>query len=182
LPGWEDVHVSEQPGKYQRSFSGLVGAMVVLLLVVGAFVVFRGVFRSDAEVPVRAVDYQRTQSFAQEQIDFALLAPETLPAGWRATSVRFVPDPPRWHVGVLTDEDRYIGLEQSRSSEEKMVETYVDRDALRGEPVQAAGETWRTWTDEGGDIALTRVEDDVTVLVVGTPDLEVLVDYVETLR
>jgi hypothetical protein len=174
--------VSEQPGRYQRSFSGLIGAMVVLLLVVGAFVVFRGLFRTDAEVTVRAVDYQRTQSFAQEQIDFPILAPETLPEGWRATSVRFVPDPPRWHLGVLTDEDRYIGLEQSRSSEKKMVETYVDRDAVRGEPVKVAGDTWQMWTDEGGDTALTRVEDEVTVLVVGTPDLEVLVEYVETLR
>jgi hypothetical protein len=174
--------VSEQPGRYQRSFSGMIGAMVVLLLVVVGFVVFRGVFRTDAEVQVRAVDYQRTQSFAQEQVDFPILAPETLPEGWRATSVRFVPDPPRWHLGVLTDQDRYIGLEQSRSSEKKMVETYVDRDAVRGEPVQAAGDTWQTWTDEGGDTGLTRVDDEVTVLVVGTPDLDVLVDYVETLR
>jgi hypothetical protein len=174
--------VRQQPGRYQRSFSGMIGAMLVLLLVVGAFVVFRGLFRTDTEVTVRAVDYQRTQSFAQEQVDFPILAPETMPEGWRATSVRFVPEPPRWHLGVLTDEDRYIGLEQSRSSEKKMVETYVDRDAVRGEPVQAAGDTWQTWTDEDGDTALTRVQDDVTVLVVGTPGVEVLVDYVETLR
>jgi hypothetical protein len=174
--------VSEQPGRYQRSFSGLIGAMIVLLLVVAAFVAFRGVFRTDTEVPVRTVDYRATQSFAQEQIDFPILAPERLPEGWRATSVRFVPDPPRWHLGVLTDEDRYVGLEQSRSSEEKMVETYVDRDAVRGGSVQAAGETWQSWTDEGGDTALTRVEDGVTVLLVGTPDLDVLRDYAETLR
>ena len=48
--------------------------------------------------------------------------------------------------------------------------------------MQASRDTWQTWTDEEGDTALTRVEDDVTVLVVGTPGIEVLVDYVETLR
>jgi hypothetical protein len=58
----------------------------------------------------------------------------------------------------------------------------VDREAVRGREVQAAGETWRTWTDEGGDTALSRVEDGVSILVVGTPELDVLVDYVTTLR
>ncbi|HSE07580.1 MAG TPA: DUF4245 family protein, partial [Nocardioidaceae bacterium] len=79
------------------------------------------------------------------------------------------------------DQDRYVGLEQSRRSAESMVETYVDPEAERGRQVEVAGETWRLWTDQGGDTALTRQDDGVTTLVVGTPELEVLVDYVESL-
>lgn len=86
------------------------------------------------------------------------------------------------HLGVLTDEGRYVGLEQSRSSEANMVEKYVDEEAVRGGTVDIEGDTWRIWTDEGGDTALTRVEKGVTTLVVGTPDQDVLVDYVESLR
>jgi Protein of unknown function (DUF4245) len=174
--------VSEQAGRYQRSAAGMVGAMIVLVLVVAAFVLFRDLNRSEPASPVQPVDYQETLGFAQDAVGFALLAPPSLPDGWRATSATFVPEPPRWHLGVLTDENRYIGLEQSRSSVDRMVETYVDREAVKGRPVQVAGETWQTWTDDGGDTALTRVQDGVAVLVVGTPELAVLVDYAESLR
>ena len=174
--------MSEQAGRYQRSAAGMIGAMLVLLLVVIGFVAFRDLNRNEPGSPVRAVDYQKTLGFAQDSAGFPLLAPPSLPEGWRATSATFVPDPARWHLGVLTDEDRYVGLEQSRGSVRDMVETYVDREARRGRQVRIEGQQWRTWTDEDGDTALTRVEDGVTTLVVGTPELELLVDYVTTLR
>lgn len=174
--------MSEQPGRYERSATGMVGAMIVLLLVVGAFVVFRDLNRTDVDNPAETVDYQQTLRFAQDQVDFPLLAPTELPEGWRATSVRFIPEPSRWHLGVLTDEGRYVGLEQSHSSPGKMVETYVDREAVEGEPMRVVGDTWQTWTDEGGDTALVRERDGVTTLVVGTAGVDVLVDYIESLR
>ena len=174
--------MSEQAGRYQRSASGMIGAMLVLLAVIGAFVVFRDVNRTDLENPVRAVDYPQTLGYARDQADFRLLAPTTLPEGWRATSVDFVPEPAKWHLGVLTDQDRYVGLEQSRSSLDDMVETYVDREAVRGKPVEVEGQAWRSWTDQGGDTALTREDGEITTLVVSTAGLDVLVEYVETLR
>ncbi|HSE08589.1 MAG TPA: DUF4245 domain-containing protein, partial [Nocardioidaceae bacterium] len=141
--------MSEQPGRYQRSAAGMVGAMLVLLGVIAAFVVFRDLNRTTPESPVREVKYEQTLAYARDQADFDVLAPESLPEGWRATSVSFVPDPTRWSLGVLTDQDRYVGLEQSRRSAESMVETYVDPEAERGRQVEVAGETWRLWTDQG---------------------------------
>jgi hypothetical protein len=174
--------VSEQAGRYQRSAMGMIGAMLVLLAVIAGFVVLRGLNRTDPPSPVRAVDYQQTLEYARRQADFRVLAPTSLPAGWRATSVSFVPEPVRWHLGVLTEQDSYVGLEQSRSSVSAMVEKYVDQEAARGRTVQVGGEPWRTWTDAGGDTALTRVDGGVTTLVVGTAGQDVLVDYVEGLR
>lgn len=58
--------MSEQPGRYQRSFSGMLGALVVLLLVIGGFVAFRAVTRDDLEVEVETVDYLETVGFAQD--------------------------------------------------------------------------------------------------------------------
>lgn len=174
--------MSEQPGRYTRSTAGMVGAMIVAVAAVVGFVLLRDLNRADVETEVPAVDYQKVIEFNGDQVDFPPVAPPTLPDGWKATSVRLTPQPARWHLGVLTDEGRYIGLEQSRSSEENMVERYVDEEAVRGEPVDVAGETWRTWTDEGGDTALTRVEGGVTTLVVGTPGRDVLVDYAASLR
>jgi hypothetical protein len=174
--------VSEQPGRYQRSTGGLVGAMIVAVGVVVAFVLLRDLGRTELQTQVPAVDYQRVLEHSSDQVDFDPLAPVRLPEGWKATSVRLSPTPARWHLGVLTDEGRYVGLEQSRSSEERMVESHVDPDAVAGGTVTVAGDTWRTWTDEGGDTALTRVQDGVTVVVVGTPHRDVLVDYAATLR
>ncbi len=174
--------MSEQPGRYTRSTAGMVGAMVVAVAAVVAFVVLRDLNRAEVEVDVPAVDYRKVLELGSDDVDFTPVAPPTLPDGWKATSVRLTPQPARWHLGVLTDDGRYVGLEQSRSSERNMVERYVDEEAVRGEPVDVDGETWRTWTDEGGDTALTRVRDGVTTVVVGTPGQDVLVDYAASLR
>jgi hypothetical protein len=178
---WEDGGVSDKAGRYQRSAAGMIGAMVVLLAVVTAFVLLRDANRVEQVTPVREVDYQRTLDFGRDQLDFPVLAPQRLPDGWRATSVDLVPDPPRWHLGLLTDKGRYVGLEQSRSPVDTMVDKHVDPRAVRGGVVEIEGETWRTWTDEGGDNALTRVEDGVTTLVVGTAGQDVLADFVRNL-
>lgn len=166
--GWQDGRVSEQAGRYQRSAAGMIGAMLVLLLVVVAFVALRDVNREDLSNPTESVDYARDAEFAREQAGFALVAPTSLPDGWRATSVRFVDgEDGRWHLGLLTDEDRYVGLEQADDSVASMLETHVD-DAVRSRgPVSVGGETWLTWTDAGGDLALVRRAGDTTTLVVG---------------
>ncbi len=174
--------MSEPAGRYQRSAAGMIGAMLVLLAVIAAFVAFRALNRNNPDSPVQPVDYQQTLDYARGQVDFPLLAPESLPKGWRATSVDFVPEPPRWHLGVLTGQNRYVGLEQSRTSVHDMVDKYVDPDAAPGRPVQVRGESWRSWTDPGGDTALTLEQNGVTTLVVSTTGQDVLVGYVESLR
>jgi hypothetical protein len=178
----ENGPVSEQAGRYQRSATGMIGALLVLLGVIAGFVVFREIIREDPESPVTAVDYQQPLGFAREQAGFPVLAPERLPDGWRATTVDFSGEPPRWHLGVLTDEDRYVGLEQARSSEKSMLTTYVDADPTQGEDVTVAGQAWQTWTDDGGDTALLRTDGEVTTLVVSSASQDVLVDYVRNLR
>jgi hypothetical protein len=161
----------------------MVGAMIVLVAVVIAFVVFRDINRNDPASPVRAVDYTQTLDYGREQASFDLLAPASLPEGWIATTVEYVPGADdRWHLGMLTDQERYVGLEQSDDSVESMLETHVDEETTAGEPVLVAGEQWSTWTDAGGDLALVRETDGVTTLVVGHEvPLEDLVDFAASL-
>ncbi len=80
--------MSGQAGRYQRSTAGMVGAMIVLVVLVAAFVVVRDVNRRDLDGPVRAIDYAQDAEFAREQASFALVAPPELPEGWRATTAR----------------------------------------------------------------------------------------------
>jgi hypothetical protein len=176
--------MSQQAGRYQRSAAGMVGAMVVLVLVVIGFVLFRDLNRNDPPSPVRTVDYEQAAEYARDQAGFDVLSPADLPEGWRATSVRYLPgETESWHLGLLTEEDRYVGLEQSGGSADAMVEEHVDPDAVEGEPVDVAGQDWATWSDSGGDLALVRETDGTTTLVVGHEVPEAaLADFAARLR
>ena len=56
--------------------------------------------------------------------------------------------------------------------------------ARRGvdEDVQIAGDTWQSWTDDGGDLAVVREDTEVTTLVVGRVEQETLEELIATLR
>jgi len=108
-------------------------------------------------------------------------APEELPEGWIATSVRYAAgDAPLWHLGMLTDDRLYVGVEQQRKPGIDMVEEFVDEDATRGDDVTVDGATWQSWTDAGDDTALVLQADDVTTLVVGAVPEETLAAFVES--
>jgi hypothetical protein len=91
--------------------------------------------------------------------------------------------PAAWHLGVLTDQDRYVGLEQADRSVRKMLAEHVDEEPTRGGPVDVEGVRWSTYTDGGGDLALVRREGGTTTLVVGhdVPQDD-LVSYAASLR
>ena len=75
---------------------------------------------------------------------------------------------PRWHLGVLTDHDRYVGLEQAERPVRQMVQQYVDKDASRGAPVRGRRDRrGRRTPTRGGDLALVRQDGATTTLVVG---------------
>jgi hypothetical protein len=173
--------VSEQPGRYTRSTSGMVGALVVTVLVILGFVVFRAFNRSDVEVAPERVDYLSQVRFAQEEgVD--VVYPARLPAGWYATRVSFSSEkPPELALSMLTGDDEYVGFVQSSATLAELLTDYVDAHPEAGSPVMVNGSmipAWSSWTDAGGDTALAATFGRETLLVFGTvsrTDLEQLV-------
>lgn len=162
----------------------MVAALVVLVAIIGGVAALQKLTNvASVPNPAPPVPYAKTLKFARQQAHLHLLAPATLPLGWRATSVRYV-DPPRehWHLGVLTANDQYVGLEQGHEPVRAMVATYVDKHARRLSPVTIQGVTWSAWSDAGGDHALVRRDGNTTTLVVGTAAPAVLTRYVRSLR
>jgi hypothetical protein len=163
--------VSEQAGqaaRHQQSPLGMIGAMIVLAVLLLAWLGFRSLTSDDPDSAVRTVDYAQVVAPARKAASFDLVAPASLPTGWRATSAGFTDTVPQhWHLGVLTDRNRYVGLEQGDRSVSSMVQEYVDPDARHGKPVDVGGRRWSTYTDAGGDLALVRQHDRTTTLVVG---------------
>jgi hypothetical protein len=174
--------VTEQPSRYQRSVSGMVGAMVILIVVVFAFVIFRAVVRNDVADPVRAIDYLGVADYAGGQAPYELIVPDPLPEGWIATTAEFTAGPASgWHLGLLTERRRYVGVEQAVDSARALVREHVDAAAVRGEDVTIDGRVWQTWTDDGADTALVAETEGVTTLVVGTIERAELIAFVDSL-
>jgi hypothetical protein len=163
--------VSEQPGRYNRSFSGMTGALIVTVVVVVAFVAWRGLFRGEADDTPTPVDWQDSVEIAQ-QADLPVVHPRELPAGWSATSVDLrAGDDPQWGMGVLTDDGRFIGIRQEDGSVDELVRRYVDEEAEAGSDATVDSEitdTWQTWSDSGGDHGYSTELDDESLLVYGS--------------
>ncbi len=170
----------ERPSRYTRSFSGMIGALIVTVLVVLAFVLWRGLFRGDADDTPVAVDWQESVKLA-EQAELRVVHPRELPAGWTATSVDLkAGDEPRWGLGVLTADGDFVGIRQEDASIDDLVELYVDEDAEAGDEASVASEitdTWQTFSDSGGDHGYATELGDESVLVYGSAPVEDLEAY-----
>lgn len=176
--------MSEQPSRYTRSFGGMVGALIVTVLFVLVFVAWRGLFRGDAEVTPEPVEWQESVELA-ERADLQVVHPRELPAGWRATSVDlWAGEDPRWGLGVLTDDDDYIGIRQQDTSVEELVRVYVDEKADPGDDASVPSDvtdTWQTWSDDGGDHGYAAELGDDVVLVYGSAPVADIEAYLELL-
>ena len=85
------------------------------------------------------------------------MAPPSLPDGWKATSASYdTGTTPIWHLGMLTDKGKYVGVEEALGGVQDLVEQHVDENAVQGKDVTIGGETYQTWTDAGGDYAVSR--------------------------
>lgn len=159
----------EEPSRYSRTTNGLLASLLVTVLAVGAFVLFREVFRDQPEVTKDAVDYLGTVEDAQAG-GIELVYPERLPDGWIATSIDFVPgERPAWGIGMLTDDGRFVGLRQEDADLDELIDDFVDPDAEPGDESvvdsDLATGPWQTWADTGGDLAYS------TTLSSGDPSI-----------
>ncbi len=178
------AYVSQKPGRHERSFSGMIGAMVVIVLVVLAFVAWRGIFRGDVEVTPEPVDWLESVAVA-EQAGLTVVHPKELPPGWIATSVDLrAGDVARWGMGVLTADGDFIGLRQEDVPVEQLVETYIDADYVAGSAAQVdspVGQDWQTWSDQAGDHGFSTEVGEDALLVYGSAPVAELKQFLALL-
>jgi hypothetical protein len=148
----------------------MVGAMIVTLLVIIAFVAFRAMNRDELSVDPQAVDYLATVKDLQQGIDIDPAYPVELPEGWIARRAVFSADNLAWELDVLTDQKKYIGLRQAAMSEKDLIKKYVDPKGAPASEVTLKGAvspTWQSWTVDNGDTAYTTEIGDKHLLVFG---------------
>lgn len=150
----------------------VLGAIILTLFLVGQLVTIT------PDQPTRTVDYQEAVESSRTVADFDLYAPRSLPEGWRATSVRF--EEGAWHLGVVTDEDDYVGLEQVGDSTQRAIERFAKGSRADGRTV-IGGETWSLRTGPRDDRTYVRRDADVTIVVTGTAPRPVMERYISSL-
>ena len=179
-------HASEtgQPSRYQRSFGGLVGSMIVLVLVVLGIVVFRDAFRNTPEYDPEPVDY-RSVVVSIQQAGVTPAYPAELPDGWYVKDVAFdAGDRPVLDLALTTADDHFAGLHEEDADVDGLVDTYVGTDATEGEAMAIDSEVaqrWRTFSDPGGDHGYAAEVGGQTLLVYGSAPEEELRTLVESL-
>ncbi len=142
--------------------------MLVLAVGVLLAVWVGSLFRDETVVEPDPVDFRAVAAQAQPAADFTLAVPGDLPDGWRATSARWEPLDQQWHVGILTDDDQYVGIEQATANVSELVAQYASA-ATEAGTVDVAGTPWRRFVDEEtGEVALVLSAPRAATLVTGT--------------
>lgn len=154
-----------------RSMIALV-AIILVLFGIGKF------FSSDPGDPVKPVDYAQVTQQARPAAAYPLYAPATLPDGWRATSARF--NTSAWHLGFLTDDSKYIGVEQVDVSVDRAVDTYAPESRISGK-ASVAGHQWDLRQGPDNNLTYVRRDGESTLLITGSAPKKVMETFIETL-
>lgn len=171
-----------RPGKYQRSAGGLVAALVVTVVAVGALLWLLGLFRSETEIELDRIDYLSRVGEVQDG-GITPVYPSSLPEGWKATDWRYSPgDVPTIEMNMLTEDDEdFAGIRERSGSAEGLLSDFVDEDATATDIFTVEGsvaEAWQGYADEGGDAAYVAEVGGQTVLVYGSASPEELQDLI----
>ena len=169
---------------YDRSASGLIGAIVAVLLLIFVMFLLTRLVQRDVADPAATIDYRASLAEARANAPFAVVAPEPVPPGWRATSADagmrdadYV-----WHLGFVVDDEEYAAVDQSTAKSGSFMAD-VTPAAERGAPVEVNGVRWQTFhAADGDDNALVLRSADSTTVVSGTVGQDVLVGFAESLQ
>jgi hypothetical protein len=139
--------------------------LVMGLIVLGIWA-FGLLFTRTPHDPVRHVDLTSDVRAARQGADDPLLAPRSIPQRWRPNGDRFDPTGAQpWHLGMLTDDGEYIGLEQQRRSAAAMIKAFARGSRADGS-VRLGDATWDRRSGPGRQVAyLRRVGDSVVIVV-----------------
>ena len=121
----------ERPSRYDRNFGGLLAAMLVTVLFVGGYVGFRALTRDQPELEPD-VDYASCVAYLQEA-GVTVVYPRELPSGWRANVIHYARgNPPAWRIGLVTDQDEFVGVVQQEEDVDDLLTQYVDESPRPG--------------------------------------------------
>jgi hypothetical protein len=173
--------------RLKTTLRDMVLTLAVISLPLGAGML---IHPSKAGNPVHVIDaaaFESSLAAARSAEPFTVVAPNGLPADWRATSESYqLPGNSAaiWHVGYLTPSGGYAQLDQTTQS----LAGYLSgqhSDAVSGIAVQVGGETWQRYTGSTPPalrILLIHTDPKSTEIVAGSATLSELEQLVGALK
>lgn len=176
-----------KPNRYELPLSNMVGAMIIVVAFVMAFVVFRALNRDNTGVQPEPVDYHAMATGGRADGRINVWAPVSLSQGWMATSARYDSGTnPHWHLST-TDGTHYLGVEEGIDQVTDELQRVMQGTPVAAGQVTLKGVAWLVYTDSRGDYALARTMPSKTprypeaLVVVGTTNPEQVQAFAESL-
>ncbi|HUS23216.1 MAG TPA: DUF4245 domain-containing protein [Aeromicrobium sp.] len=151
---------------------GVLGALLIASFFVGQIMTVK------PDRPQSRVELADAVTGAKSVARFEVVAPRSLPEGWVATSARFTRD--AWHLGVLTTDNEYIGLEQATSTPKAIIGDMAPKSRAAG-TAHIGGARWLLRTEPDGDRIYVRRVGSTSVLVIGSAKRAEIERYVASL-
>lgn len=151
---------------------GVLGGFLIAAFFVGQVMTVR------PDRPATTVKLADAVQGARSVARFDVVAPRRLPDGARATSARFTAS--AWHLGVVTADGKYIGLEQAPVQPATLIHDVAPRSRPSGS-ARVGGQVWSGRVESDGDRVYVRDMGESSVLVVSSADAGVVERYVESL-
>ena len=178
-PGQEPTEGSR---RYPRTFGGLIGSMILLLVIVVP-VALLVQWRGNETREIRGGDQPRSADWraavtSAASAGITVVHPSSLPHGWYAnTDPTYTGgDEPDWTMSFVKGETSYVGIETSTRPADVLARKNIDASPHQGSSVTLTSElatSWTSWSDSGGDHGYSATVDGQTVLVWGPKDADV---------
>ena len=165
-----------------RTLTNMVWALLACFIVVAFLMIVT--WRPKSE-KVNEVEYTAQLADARKVASW-VRGPEPMPSGWKATSVEFrapQQSPMTWHLGIVTDQKKYVGLEQSNVTTRGFQADELGKTSDDGTST-VAGVVWqrKTLQDRDGEQALVLTGTGVTTIVTGNAGYQALETFAATLK
>jgi hypothetical protein len=165
-----------------RTMKNMVWALLACFIVVAFLMI---VTWRPKEEKVRAVEYTAQLQDARKVAPW-VRGPEPMPSGWTATSVEFrapQQSPVTWHLGVVTAQKKYVGLEQSNVTANAYQFDKLGKTADDGTST-VAGVTWqrKKLLDRDKEQALVLIGSGATTILTGNAGYQALETFAAALR
>lgn len=161
------------------TFADVLRTVLVMAAVLLGIALVGRVFTIDPGPPASTLDPAQVAPRAARDAGVPLYAPRSLPAGWRATAAEMRGDV--WHVGVVTVDEDYIGMEQARASSADTLRRFAKGSRADG-TVRVGGDLWSRRTEADGDTVYVRRAGSTTLLVIGSAPRQQLERYLSSLE
>lgn len=162
----------------------MVISMVLILVAVLAWV---AMVPRVSEISQPAVDVSSVARQVRQETSWAISLP-SLPAGWKATNVRFTAAADglkTWHAGYLSPEGNYVSIDQTADATEKWVSAQTSNGQGEG-TMSSAGTSWQKLssrvTIQRSLVSRGSAAGDLTTVLSGTAPYAQLAQFAEALR